>query len=45
MRFGSPKILECDKDSEFQGILLLIYCLHPLKRQKVCTYVAKLFNA
>ena len=44
MRFGSPKILECDKDSEFQDILLLIYCLHPLKRQKVCTYVAKLFN-
>ena len=33
MKFGSPKILQCDKGSEFQGILPLIYCLHLLTGQ------------
>ena len=28
MTFGSPKIIQCDKGSEFQGILPLIYCLY-----------------
>ena len=31
--FGSPKILQCDKGSEFQGISFLIYCLHLLTGQ------------
>ena len=30
MTFESPKILQCDKGSEFQSILLLIYCLYLL---------------
>ena len=33
MTFGSPKILQCDKGSEFQGILPVIYCLHLLTGQ------------
>ena len=31
MTFGSPEILQCDKGSEFQGVLPLIYCLHLLR--------------
>ena len=30
MTFDSLLILQCDKVLEFQGILLLIYCLHLL---------------
>ena len=33
MTFWSPKILQFDKDSEFQGILPLIYCLHLITEQ------------
>ena len=33
MTFGSPKMLQCDKDSEFQGMLVVIYCLHLLTEQ------------
>ena len=33
MTFWSPKILQFDKDSEFQGILPLIYCLHLITGQ------------
>ena len=33
MTFGSPRILQCDKGLEFQGILPLLYCLHPLTGQ------------
>ena len=33
MTFGSPLILHCDKVLEFQGILLLIYCLRLLTGQ------------
>ena len=33
MTFGSPRILQCDKCLEFQGILPLLYCLHPLTGQ------------
>ena len=33
MTFGSPKILQCGKGSEFQGILPVIYCLHLLTGQ------------
>ena len=40
---GSPKILYCDKGSEFQGILLLTYCLHLLTLQRLCPYIVKLF--
>ena len=33
MTFDSLLILQCDKVLEFQGILLLIYCLHLLTGQ------------
>ena len=33
MTFGSPKILQCDKGSEFQAILPFIYCLHLITGQ------------
>ena len=33
MTFWGPKILQFDKDSEFQGILPLFYCLHLITGQ------------
>ena len=43
MTFGSREIFQCDKGSEFQGILPLIFCLHLLRGQLLCTYIVKLF--
>ena len=47
MTFGIPKILQCDKGLEFQGILLLIYCFHSLTGQQhlYCQGVLCLFHA